>query len=360
MLSTDYSPKVIKNIGFELAALKAIEVPVGNNRTAKLETLPIVGPGAIAKPHIEAVRETWRKRTGHAKANRVATNRMLRRVRAVFNWGIESGYVTETPFKRNGVTLIRLDHKAEEPRTRRLEDGEERKLLDHAATQHLKDLIIAALDSGMRLGELLSLQWSQVTLKCAACESATACTHVKKQIHLPASKTKTGKARTVPLSQRLMAVLEMRRLGPDGQPFGPSAFVFGNDVGEPVKSIREAWTTTVLKAHGYQPKHRGKLSASSREALGAIGLHVHDLRREGASRFLEAGMPLNVVSTLLGHASVTMTARYLATTLDRLEREMAKLDTFHEEQARRIVQSFVHDSSTEPTAESPQSAAHIH
>ena len=109
-----------------------------------------------------------------------------------------------------------------------------------------------------------------------------------------------------------------------------------------------------------QPKHRGKLKDSSREALRAIGLHVHDLRREGASRFLEAGMPLNVVSKLLGHKNVTMTARYLETTLDRLERERAKLDTFHEEHARRIVQSFVQYSSTEPTAESSRSTTPVH
>jgi integrase len=79
-------------------------------------------------------------------------------------------------------------------------------------------LIIAALETGSRLGELLSLQWHQV--------------HGNDNVLLlPASKTKTAVARDVPMTTRLKAVLEMRRHGPDGQEHPFDKYVFGNEVG---------------------------------------------------------------------------------------------------------------------------------
>ena len=48
---------------------------------------------------------------------------------------------------------------------------------------------------------------------------------------LSAEKTKTSDGRAVPVGARLAAVLTMRRDGPDGLPFGPDAYVFGNAVG---------------------------------------------------------------------------------------------------------------------------------
>ena len=56
------------------------------------------------------------------------------------------------------VAVVKLTR--EEARTRRLQSGEEERLL--LAANGLEPLIIAALETGMRLGELLSLQWSQV------------------------------------------------------------------------------------------------------------------------------------------------------------------------------------------------------
>ena len=56
--------------------------------------------------------------------------------------------------------------------------------------------------------------------------------------------TKTAIARTIPISQRLRAELDMRRTDPMGQPFPMSACVFGNEVGDPIKSVRKAWTKT--------------------------------------------------------------------------------------------------------------------
>ena len=104
------------------------------------------------------------------------------------------------------------------------------------------------LETGCRPGELLTLTWGQVrweeNVLCFSDET-----------------TKTGVARTIPISQRLRAELEMRRTDPKGHPFPPSGCVFGNEVGERINSVQKAWTKTCGRA-------------------GVVGLHLHDLRRE--------------------------------------------------------------------------------
>jgi integrase len=77
------------------------------------------------------------------------------------NWSIAEGMIDCAPFKRDDVTLVKLDRHAEEERTRRLQPGERARLLQHA-NSHLQALIIAALSTRCRVGELLSLQWSQL------------------------------------------------------------------------------------------------------------------------------------------------------------------------------------------------------
>jgi integrase len=79
----------------------------------------------------------------------------------------------------------------------RLDDGDEDKLIA-AAGSRTQAIIIAALETGCRIGELLSLQWGQVRW-------------AEGYILLNASKTKTNEARSVPMTSRLRGILEMRR-----------------------------------------------------------------------------------------------------------------------------------------------------
>ncbi len=91
----------------------------------------------------------------------------------------------------------------------------------------------------------------------------------------------------MPISTRLKGVLEMRRLNPAGTEFGPEAYVFGNEVGERVGSVRAVWEAA--------------------DAAGLRGLQVRDLRHEAGSPFDEAGVPTHYVSKLLGHTNITTT-----------------------------------------------------
>ena len=219
----------------------------------------------------------------HARQGEVGINRTLERLRALFNWAIERGhYHSENPFLKHGRPAIRMAK--EVPRTRRLQGDEEQRLLKQASAD-MHDLIIAALDTGMRRRELLSLTWLQVRLDAA---------HQPTAIMVSAEMAKTNRPRTVPvLSARLRMVLLRRRLGPNGQPLPVHAYVFGNEVGEPVKNVKRAWRGACRRAK-------------------ITGLNFHDLRREAGSRWLEGGVGLLTVSALLGHAQVTTTNTYLA------------------------------------------------
>ena len=66
------------------------------------------------------------------------------------------------------------------------------------------------------------------------------------------------------MSARVAAVLEMAKTDPAGRSYPPIAYVFGQ-LGKRVRSVKKAWETAVLKAHGHDPEWSGTtLSPSSR------------------------------------------------------------------------------------------------
>ena len=250
---------------------------------------------------IERFREV-RKATG---GGAVAINRNLQLVRACFNWGIRVGYFERTPFKRGTEAVIKLT--MELPRHRRLEPGEGEALLA-ACDEGTRAKVEGALETGMRQGELLSLQWKQVRTSPA-------------EIFIPAEKAKQRKDRRIPISSRLQAILEMRRLGPDRKPQPPTAFVFGNEVGERDQTLYWDWKKAVLKANGLPP-----LPRTYHLQYRSVDLRFHDLRREAGSRWLEGGVPLHVVRDWLGHANISQTSTYLAGTSASGEDFMRKFE----------------------------------
>ena len=299
---------------WQIAALRRIEIPVPGGGTCRFESRFV---DQITKADVEAIRQEWRIHMPRAKNGEVGCNRLLSRLRHLFNWAIADGYLDRTPFKRHGVTVVKLNGAAETPRHRRLEEGEEERLLAHA-NSHLHAIIIAALETGCRLGELLAIQWRDVRWGEGI-------------ILLPASKTKTNEARAVLVTRRLWAVLETRRHDPAGIEFGPEAYVFGNAVGERAKSIRTAWE-------------------NCRKRAGVKGLHFHDLRREFASRLLESpGVALHDVAEWVGHSNPLTTTRYLSTTGAR------RLEVLKRFEEHRALEPTAHRA--EPTAHQPPAEA---
>ena len=175
-----------------------------------------------------------------------SVNRSLEILRHMFNWAVGREYIDRTPFRTGSETLIRPlleDNK----RCRRVSEEEEQQLLA-SAPPLLRALIIVALDTGTRRGAMLALRFKDIDWKRCL-------------IVLRGPTTKSGRTRLVPIgTQRLLAVLEWLRLDVEGRHKPDDAPVFSNEVGEPVRSFRSAWLTTVLKAHGVKPHWRKKAS----------------------------------------------------------------------------------------------------
>lgn len=318
-----------------LNVLKEAEVPGPRGSVISLGAKPIAD---ITQADIEALRRTQRramqkaiedraqweteaaltkgrqmtrpKPRRMAKGGETGINRLLARLRALFNWALAAGDIERSPFKRGGITVVKLDGRAEKRRRRRLHAGEETALLAQAGP-HLQALIVAALETGCRVGELLSLQWRDVEWRTGPKGDAIA-----NRIVLPADKTKTYETRDIPVTQRLAGILAMRRTAPDGKEFGSESHVFGNEAGEQIASIKTAWYATCRRAR-------------------IEDLHFHDLRREFASRVRETpGNSDHEVRDLLGHANVSTTSRYLGSTPETRERAIRNFEK-HQQTAEK-------------------------
>ena len=252
----------------------------------------------------------------HARHGEVGINRTLERLRALFNWAIERGlYPAESPFLKHGRPAIRMAK--EVSRTRRLQGDEEQRLLQYASTD-LQDLIIAAIETGMRRRELLSMQWQHGMFDAEG---------QPKAVMLAAENSKTNRPRTVPvLSARLRSVLLHRCVGPNGKKLDSTAHVFGNEVGEAVDNVKSAWRAACRRA-------------------GITGLNFHDLRRECGSRWLEGGVGLLTVSALLGHTQVTTTNTYLASSPAIAEKELRRFEERRGNSFSNLSQSVQPDPS---------------
>ena len=220
-----------------------------------------------------------RKRLNRADAT---VNRELQTLRHLFNKAIAWGKANSNPMRQ--VTLA----KEENARLRFLTDDEEKKLLD-ACGDHLRAIVIAALNTGFRRGELLSLTWKDVDFE-------------RGLVTVEAAYVKNRERRSVPMNSQLRQVLEhLKRTG------GDSPYVFLNSLGEAYKVVGSVFTDAVERA-------------------GIVDFHFHDLRHTFASRLVMAGVDLRTVQTLLGHKTISMTLRYSHLAPEHLKRAIELLD----------------------------------
>jgi len=139
---------------------------------------------------------------------------------------------------------------------------------------HLQPVVRLAMHTGARRGELLGLHWRDIDF-------------VSRMVTFCGTTTKTGLSRRVPLNATAFDVLT--RWKP--QNADADALVFPGPKGERMFSLKTAW---------------GQLMKDAK----IRGFRFHDLRHHAASRLVQAGTDLYVVSQILGHRSVTMTQRY--------------------------------------------------
>jgi integrase len=255
----------------------------------------------------------------HRQPTTATVNRAVAKLRALLNWAVRRELLASSPFLRDGLTVVTLDHE-DNRRDRRIGVEEEAALLHHSSPL-LRAVIIVALDTGVRRGEMLALQVGDIGLD-------------RGEIALRGSTTKSGRTRTVPISTaRLRAAIEWLQVDRDGN-VRPSAqpLICDRSAGQPITTYRRTWEDAVLRAHGHEPRRErarpnaGVLLPEFRAALQQIDLHWHDLRHEFASRLVEGGVAITEVAALLGHASVVTTERYVSHALARLKTSAAVLE----------------------------------
>jgi integrase len=258
----------------------------------------------VAAGEIETLADERQQRAAKGRRGGIDARRhLLTTARRFWNQCIKKRLTKTTPFRENGVALI--DVPTSRQRHRRLVGDEEERLLA-AADPWTKDLMVAALETGFRGGELREqLRWRDVQ---------------DGFLVLHADQTKTGRGRRVPISPTLQRMLDRRRKGPDAQDLPPDTFVFGNEVGEMVsrRAAHRLWAETLKSA---------KIE----------DLKFHDLRHEFGSQLLEAGGKLHEVQATLGHTNIRMTSTYLNAQEAGIQDAFAKLAAKRRRKNLRVV-----------------------
>lgn len=209
-------------------------------------------------------------------------NRELTVLRRMLTIALREGWILRHPFSGSDTIISSSD---EVKRTRVLSRDEEILLLDacDGPRERLRAIIICALDTGMRRGEILSLRWRDVDME-------------KRRINIQAMNTKTLRARSVAISIRLMTELEALPKR------DPATRVFGI-----VDTVKRSWAT-------------------AKRIAGINDLKFHDLRHTCATRLVQGGLPIAEVSRILGHTSIVTTFRYANVDDSTLDRAVSILD----------------------------------
>ena len=231
-------------------------------------------------------------------------------------------------------------------RMRRVKPDEEARLVTAAGglSEQLwwfPALLIVAIDCALRRGELLALQWTDILWDAG----------LDGRLRIAAEQQgarKNRKARHVPLTPRVVRLLrQLQASNPTGKPWSETAYVFGDATGAKasIKQIRRVWERCVVLSQGATVgwSQAGEFDAATRATYLDAKLHLHDLRHEGALRWLALGYTLPTIAKLLGHSNLDTLKVYLGideeNALDEAERINAECQesTFALERVRAAV-----------------------
>jgi len=167
----------------------------------------------------------------------------------------------------NIVTEIKVSG-ASTHRERRLREGEFERLMKAARecrSDTIGRIIVFALETGMRRGEILAVEWGHIDWS-------------EPSLLIP--KTKNGHARIIPLTNKALTILERIRKAGVEKPFPITA-----------NALRMSWDRL-------------------RRRAGLTDLNFHDLRHERISSLFELGLSVPEVALVSGHRDLAMLNRY--------------------------------------------------
>lgn len=215
-----------------------------------------------------------------------AVNRELRLLSKILKLAVTNHKLVESPCRH--VELL----KGEQARTRYLLPNEEKRLMSVLAESNtgLQPIVVMAINTGMRIGELLGLRAEDVDFH-------------RDVIYV--RETKTDEDREVPMNN---TVRDLLRSFLDKSDQREGGYLFTNPkTGTRYKDIKTAWHTACRRA-------------------GIENLRIHDLRHTFGTRAADAGVPLVAVGKVMGHASIQTTMRYAHATDEGKRRAVEALE----------------------------------
>lgn len=248
---------------------------------------------SIEPLEIERLRIEFRK-----KGLKNATiNKKLSALKGMFSWAVRNRLLERNPLEE----IRRVKETDSEQQIRYLTDDERGRLLSalnerdediKAAKRrhniflaerglplvpihgdHLKPVVLVALNTGIRRGALLALEWRDIDFDTGT-------------ITLRAAAAKDSDAEVFPMNGVVRsALLEWQTVT------GKGKYLFPNRDGSPMRDCKTAWEKLLTRA-------------------GIEDFRWHDMRHDFASRLVMAGVDLNTVRELLGHSDLEMTLRY--------------------------------------------------
>lgn len=229
----------------------------------------------------------WRKET-RVKSRKVASvNRELELLRAILNFAMQNGWLIKNPFNlAKGV----ISKAAEVERDRVLSFDEEARLLAVCTDRraHLKGLLICALDTAMRRGEIFKMRWRDVSFD-------------KGEIFIPQTNSKTEDSRMVGITPRLRDELEKLW---ESSPKEKDLLVFGI-------------TNTIKTAF-----------KSACDEADIKDFRFHDCRHTATTRMIASGSPHTEVMKITGHTQLKTFLRYLNITSETASNVASRLGDY--------------------------------
>jgi len=289
-------PRKMRNVPFDKLADQYANLKKG--KTGK-EKLPYIGQirkffaGRMVQDigvlEVEQFKEYIMKlpKRGGGKRGASDVNHHLDDLRAILNKAIQWENI-----ERNPAVGGKVQRLPKPPgRNEYLTVEQAGRLLD-ACHPHLRPIVLCALETGMRKSEILGLRWKEIR---------------NNMIYLPGERTKNGKPREIPISERLMVELQrIRRHQSKGNVLDTSGIVFKAVRGTPSED-----ETRRLKVLSIGIKDFRSAWKAAKERAGiAPGFHFHDLRHTFASHQKMAGVDDYTLMELLGHSDFTMMKRY--------------------------------------------------
>ena len=260
--------------------------------------------------------DRWRAKQLDAGLSKSTVNRDLGALKAALSKAVEWGLIDANPIAKVKLygqddnatvrylsvgeearlrsALIQRDQHLSDRRTRFNKWRQERGLKPFPEigpddfADHLHPIVLLAINTGMRRGEIFNLSWSSVNLDKAILEVA-------------GPGAKSGKTRHIPLNSEALGALQTWQKQTSGV-----GLVFPGNGGGRLTNINHAWDTLVKRA---------QLS----------NFRFHDCRHHFASRLVMADVPLNTVRELLGHSEISMTLRYAHLAPEHKAEAVAKL-----------------------------------